>query len=68
MDQHMFTPKGDRAEWRILYDALRKLTPGEVISYQQLSDLLSGIPEVLRVTGRQPGAGPGRGGIEHLVW
>src|SRR5215469_12751998 len=27
--------------------------------------LLSGIPEVLFVTRRQPGAGPGGGGIEH---
>jgi hypothetical protein len=29
--------------------------------------LLSGIPKVLFVTGRQPGAGPGRGGIKHLA-
>jgi hypothetical protein len=29
--------------------------------------VLSGIPEVLLVTGRQPGAGPGRGGVEHLI-
>jgi len=28
---------------------------------------LSGIPEVLFVTRGQPGAGPGRGGVEHLV-
>ena len=28
---------------------------------------LSGIPEVLLVTGRQPGAGPGRGGSKHLI-
>ena len=28
---------------------------------------LSGIPEVLLVTGGQPGAGPGRGGVEHLA-
>jgi hypothetical protein len=28
---------------------------------------LSGIPEVLLVTGGQPGAGPRRGGVEHLV-
>jgi hypothetical protein len=28
---------------------------------------LSGIPEVLLVTRRQPGTGPGRGGIEHLI-
>ncbi len=29
--------------------------------------LLSGIPEVLFVTRGQPGAGPGRGGVEHVV-
>jgi hypothetical protein len=28
---------------------------------------LSGIPKVLLVTRRQPGAGPGRGGGEHLI-
>jgi hypothetical protein len=28
---------------------------------------LSSIPEVLLVTPRQPGAGPGRGGIQHLI-
>jgi hypothetical protein len=28
---------------------------------------LSGIPEVLLVTRRQPRAGPGRGGIKHLA-
>jgi hypothetical protein len=28
---------------------------------------LSSIPEVLLVTGRQPGAGPGRGGSQHLI-
>src|SRR5262245_58643944 len=28
---------------------------------------LSAIPEVLRVTRRQPGAGPGRSGIEYLA-
>ena len=29
--------------------------------------LLSGIPEVLFVTRRQPRAGPGSGGVEHLA-
>jgi hypothetical protein len=29
--------------------------------------MLSGIPKVLFVTQRQPRAGPGRGGIEHLI-
>jgi hypothetical protein len=29
--------------------------------------LLSGIPEVLLVTRRQPGAGPGRGGSQDLI-
>jgi hypothetical protein len=28
---------------------------------------LSAIPEVLLVTRRQPWAGPGRGGIQHLI-
>jgi hypothetical protein len=32
-----------------------------------IEDQLSGIPEVLLVTRRQPGTGPGRGGSEHLV-
>ena len=29
--------------------------------------VLSGIPKVLFVTRWQPGAGPGRGGVEHLA-
>ena len=33
----------------------------------RLNGKLSGIPEVLLVTRRQPGAGPGRGGGQHLI-
>ncbi len=33
----------------------------------ELLPVLSGIPEVLLVTRRQPGAGPGRGGSQHLI-
>jgi hypothetical protein len=32
-----------------------------------LASELSGIPKVLFVTGWQPGAGPGRGGSQHLI-
>jgi len=38
-----------------------------VFDYPIILDLLSGIPEVLLVTRGQPGAGPGRGGGEHLA-
>jgi hypothetical protein len=36
----VFTPKADRAEWRVVYDEARKLEPGQVLTYQRLSQLL----------------------------
>jgi hypothetical protein len=37
-------------------------------SEQYAADVrLSGIPKVLFVTWREPGAGPGRGGGQHLI-
>ena len=36
----MFTPKGDRAEWRVIYDHTRTMTPGEVLTYERISGLL----------------------------
>ena len=52
----IFTEFGDREE------SLSGTPQGGI-----LSPLLSGIPEVLLVTRRQPWAGPGRGGIQHLT-
>lgn len=36
----MFTPKGAVAEWRIIYNAIRELNPGDTVTYDQLNDLL----------------------------
>jgi len=36
----VFTPKGERAEWRVIYDEARKLAPGDVLSYGRLSQVL----------------------------
>ena len=41
--------------------------PGDGTAWRLSLAALSGIPEVLFVTRRQPGAGPGRGGGEHLA-
>lgn len=35
-----FEPKGDVAEWRTVYDHLRKLEPGAIISTEDLEELL----------------------------
>ena len=37
-----FTPKGDVAEWEMIYAEVRTLHPGEEISYERLSELLGG--------------------------
>ena len=54
---------GDPARAAMLTALLedRALAAGELAN-------LSGIPEVLLVTGGQPGAGPGSGGGQHLAW
>jgi hypothetical protein len=36
----IFRPKGERAEWRLLYEEFRMHGPGEVITYQRLSEVL----------------------------
>ena len=41
--------------------------PWESLSHRQVLAELSGIPKVLFVTWREPGAGPGRGGGQHLI-
>lgn len=38
--EEIFRPRGERAEWRMLYDEFRKHSPGQVITYQQLSQVL----------------------------
>jgi hypothetical protein len=48
---------------RDLPDHLEEEYTGELEGLQ----FLNGIPEVLLVTRRQPWAGPGRGGIQHLI-
>jgi hypothetical protein len=35
-----FKAKGDRAEWRIVYDEIRKMASGDVLTYDQLSEIL----------------------------
>lgn len=35
-----FTPKGDRPEWQMIYDLLEDIEPGEVITYETLTDVL----------------------------
>jgi hypothetical protein len=36
-----FQPAGARARWRVIYDLLRKLGPGDVLSYEQIGEALS---------------------------
>jgi cell division protein FtsB len=38
--EEIFRPKGDQPEWRLLYDEFRKHGPGDVITYQRLTDIL----------------------------
>lgn len=40
MERDLFEPLGVKAEWRIVYDRLKSLKVDEVITYQELSDLL----------------------------
>lgn len=35
-----FQPKGDVAEWRVVYDHLTTLKVGDVVTYEHLSELL----------------------------
>ena len=35
-----FQPRGDRARWRIIYDTLATLGPGDVLTYDQCGELL----------------------------
>lgn len=37
----VYGPKGDRAEWRIIYDEARKMSSGDVLTYDKLSELLN---------------------------
>jgi hypothetical protein len=38
--QEIFRPKGDLPEWRLIYDEFRKHRPGDVVTYQQLTEIL----------------------------
>jgi hypothetical protein len=40
-----FTPKGDRARWRAVYDLLRGSAVGDVITYEQIGEALDLDPE-----------------------
>jgi hypothetical protein len=35
-----FPPRGEAAEWRMLYDEFRKHGPGQVVTLQRLSEVL----------------------------
>jgi hypothetical protein len=35
-----FTPKGDKARWRVIYDLLRGAAVGDIVSYQTLGEQL----------------------------
>jgi hypothetical protein len=35
-----YPPRGEVAEWRMLYDEFRKHDPGQVVTYQRLSEVL----------------------------
>ena len=38
--EEIFRPKGDQPEWRLIYDEFRKHGPGDVVTYQRLTDIL----------------------------
>jgi len=38
--EKLFRPKGDQPEWRLIYDEFRKHGPGDVVTYQRLSEVL----------------------------
>jgi hypothetical protein len=40
-----FEPVGARARWRVIYDLLRKLSPGDVLTYRRIGDALNLDPE-----------------------
>ena len=40
-----FTPVGDRARWRIIYDALAVMRPGDVLTYEHAARLLDLHPD-----------------------
>ena len=58
------------AIWTIITSSKKKIYPLSAAAIVILLlgiGALSGIPEVLLVTRRQPGTGPGRGGGQHLI-
>jgi len=70
-------PEGDAVHFDVLHGAASEVT-GRMIAPRirvrlhpprrvKEFTLLSGIPEILLVTRRQPRAGPGRGGVQHLI-
>lgn len=38
--EEIFRPKGDQPEWRLIYDEFRKHGPGDVVTYQRLTQVL----------------------------
>jgi hypothetical protein len=38
--EETFRPKGDQAEWRLIYDEFRKHGPGDVVTYERLTEIL----------------------------
>jgi hypothetical protein len=38
--EDIFRPKGEQAEWRLLYDEFRKHSAGDVLSYGRLTEIL----------------------------
>lgn len=45
-----FKPVGDRARWRVIYDLLRKLNVGDILSYDEMGDALDVDPGKDRLT------------------
>lgn len=43
-----FMPEGEIARWRIIYDLIRQLEPGEVITYEVMAEALKMRPKVDR--------------------
>lgn len=40
MASKLFEPKGEKAEWEMLYDYLRPLKQGDLVTYKQMSSIL----------------------------
>jgi hypothetical protein len=38
--EEIFRPKGDQPEWRLVYGEFRKHGPGDVVTYERLSEIL----------------------------